>query len=226
LTIFTTEISTANSAVWQRQERRTWNKLYIFIAHREKHLPKNNESLPSPGPVGVDCKYHFMNPDVIKTVLEFVSKAQSVHRAGEIITLIELTELNHKLSNSLPDWFIELYSSFPLSGCQLDFPQYEPDGDFDGYVTIELATPENIYDEMELCYPGIAIKDLGYFCIAVEAASSGDQYFTTSRQGDNPPVFQVFHDVSDEGEEIEKHGMEKVADSLSDFFAKARVTND
>lgn len=167
-----------------------------------------------------------MNQNVIKAVSEFVSRAQSVGSAGKIISLIEFTELNRKLTNSLPDWFIALYSTFPLSGCQLDYPQYEPEGDFDGHTTIELVTLQNIYEEMELCYPGIAIKDLGYFWIGVEAAGSGDQYFTTSRQGDNPPVFQVFHDVSDEGEEIEKNGMEKIADSLSDFFAKARVTKD
>lgn len=167
-----------------------------------------------------------MHSDVIRTVSDFVSKAKGTDNEGRIVSIDKLTELNKKLTNPLPDWFLDLYSTFPLSGSQLDFPQYEPEEDYDGCTSLELATPQNIYDEMELCYPGIAIKDLGYFCIAIDLTGSGDQYYTTSRQGNNPPVFQIFHDVSDEGEEIEKHGMEKIADTLSDFFAKARLTNN
>ena len=151
-----------------------------------------------------------MHSDVIKTVSDFVLKAKGTDSEGQIISLDKLTDLNGKLTSPLPDWFVQLYSTFPLSGSQLDFPQYEPEDDFDGHITIELATLQNIYDEMELCYPGIAIKGLGYFCIAVQNASSGDQYFTTSRHGGNPPVFQVFHDVSDVGEEIDRTEWKKL----------------
>jgi hypothetical protein len=155
-----------------------------------------------------------MNSEEKKTISDFVLKAKGSYSEGKNVPVHELIELNNKLTNPIPEWFIEMYSKFPLSGSMLDF---------DGYVTIELATLQNIYDEMEMCYPGIAIKDLGYFCIGIQAASSGDHYFTTSKLGDNPPVFQVYHDVSDEGAEIEKHGMEQIAESLSDFFTKARI---
>jgi hypothetical protein len=40
--------------------------------------------------------------------------------------------------------------------------------------------------------------------------------------GDNPAVYQVYHDVSQDGEVVEREGMNKIADSLSEFFAKAR----
>ncbi len=166
-----------------------------------------------------------MHSEVIRTVSDFVFKAKGTDSEGTIVTPDKLTELNGKLTNPLPNWFIELYAAFPLSGSQLEYPQYEPEDDYDGCVSLKLATPQDIVDEMELCYPGIAIKGLGYFCIAVDLTGSGDQYYTTSNQGENPPVFQVFHDVSDEGEEIEKHGMEKIADTFADFFAKARLTN-
>lgn len=167
-----------------------------------------------------------MHSEILKAVSDFVLRVKATDSEGKIVDLDKLTELNSKLTNPLPHWFMNLYSAFPLSGAQLEFPQYEPDEDYDGFVSLELATPQNIFDEMELYYPGIVIKDLGYFCIAVDPAGSGDQYYTTSTQGDNPPVFQVFHDVSDNGEEIEKHGMEKIADTLSDFFAKARLRNN
>jgi hypothetical protein len=43
--------------------------------------------------------------------------------------------------------------------------------------------------------------------------------------GNNPPVFLVYHDVSDNGSIIEKEGMVKIADSLVDFFERARASD-
>ena len=164
-----------------------------------------------------------MNAEVGKAVSAFVLAAKGTKSEGHILSQKELDELNDKLGHALPLWFIELLSIYPLSGAQLDFPCYEPDGDDDGFRTIEMATPQNIYDEMELCYPGIAIKELGYFCLALDPAGTGDQYFSTSQRGDNPPIFQVYHDVSDVGAEIEKNGMMQIAGSVSEFFYNARV---
>jgi hypothetical protein len=164
-----------------------------------------------------------MNKQVEKVVAELTSKAKGTSNEGHLLTVEDLNRLNSQLGNILPEWYMELFSTYPLSAMHLGYPQYEPEDDFDGYVQCEMATPQNIYDEMELCYPGIAIKGLGYFCFAVGMSGVGDQYFTTSKKGDNPPVYQVYHDVSEDGEIIEREGMIKVADSLSEFFTKARI---
>jgi hypothetical protein len=79
----------------------------------------------------------------------------------------------------------------------------------------------DIYSETEECYPGLAIRDLGYACLAIDPTGSGDPYFMRVADGDNPPVFQVYHDVSDVGTVIEQEGMIKIADSLSELFTNA-----
>jgi len=154
---------------------------------------------------------------------DFVSRAKGTKSEGKIVDRGTLTKLNDRLANLLPDWFIDLLSSYPLTGTEIDFPLYEPDNDYDGHISIQFAETDGIFSETSECYPGIAISGLGYFCFGTDPSGGGNPFFIQNNKGDNPPVFQVYHDVSDEGEVIEKEGMEKLADSLSDFFDKARV---
>lgn len=51
----------------------------------------------------------------------------------------------------------------------------------------------------------------------------GDPYFMKVTEGDNPPVYQVYHDVGVTATDIEQRGMLRVAASLAEFFDKARV---
>lgn len=164
-----------------------------------------------------------MDAQLKRSVEEFVKRTTGTISQGKAIDVGALLELNNRLQNTLPDWFIELVSSYPLSEAEIDFPLYEPEDDYDGYVTIEIAKPEDIFNETNESYPGIAIKPLGYFCFGTDPTGGGDPFFIPNNKGENPPVFQVYHDVSDQGEAIEKGGIEKIAESLSDFFDKARV---
>jgi hypothetical protein len=116
-----------------------------------------------------------------------------------------------------------LLANYPIAGAQIDYKFYEAKDEYDGCILFECAKPQNILDETLNAYPGIAIKDLGYFCVGLDSTGSGNPFFTTNRQGDNPPIYIVYHDVSDIGEEIEKNGMVKVADSFSELFSKAKV---
>jgi hypothetical protein len=89
---------------------------------------------------------------------------------------------------------------------EIDFPLYEPDNDHDGHISIQFAETDDIFSETSECYPGIAISGLGYFCFGTDPSGGGNPFFIQNNKGDNPPVFQVYHDVSDEGEVIEKEG--------------------
>ena len=73
--------------------------------------------------------------------------------------------------------------------------------------------------------PGLAIRKLGYTCLAIDPTGGGDPYFMKTSEGDNPPVYQVYHDVSQIGSVIEQEGMKKIADSLSEFFEKAWISD-
>ncbi|WP_242972909.1 tyrosine-type recombinase/integrase [Anaeromicrobium sediminis] len=68
-----------------------------------------------------------------------------------------------------------------------------------------------------------AILERGYMCIASCSSGSGDPFFIPINQGDNPPVFRVFHDFGEDTDLILKEGMSLVAEKLSDFFRNAIV---
>jgi hypothetical protein len=160
-----------------------------------------------------------MNPSVKQAIEAFLAK---VTQPGKIIGAAEMKELQARLSHTLPDWYEELLSTYPLAGMSLEYPIYAPDGDDDGFQTLKIARTRDIYAETEEAYPGLAIKDLGYVCLATDSTGGGDPYFMKVKDKGHSPVFQVYHDVSDVGTEIEAGGMEKIADSLAEFFTKAR----
>jgi hypothetical protein len=84
--------------------------------------------------------------------------------------------------------------------------------------SIEFVGFEGVQDEFYELYPGCAIGKLGYICIAEDPTGSGDPYFINIYEGDNPPVYQIYHDVSDIGEEIIQGGREKIVNQLSELF--------
>lgn len=67
--------------------------------------------------------------------------------------------------------------------------------------------------EMLECYPGTAIREHGYICVAGCTLGSGDQYYICNSDGDDPPLYQIYHDVSDVAD-----GRAGVFPSLSELF--------
>jgi hypothetical protein len=160
-----------------------------------------------------------MNPSLHLSITHFLSKAS---RPGKKVDPEAIQDVQKKLTTPLPSWLVELFTTYPLSGIELEYPVYEPDDEYDGYASIQIVTPDDLYAETEQFFPGLAIRELGYICFAGDPTGGGDPYFIKATDDDNPPVYQVYHDVSDIGTVIEKEGMQKIADSLSDFFEKAR----
>ena len=161
-----------------------------------------------------------MNPFVESAVKAYMAKAT---HPGKKIGSAKIKELQTKLTVPLPEWYAQLLLNFPLPGMYLDFPVQEAKGDDDGFETLALARPQDIYNETEEAYPGLAIREMGYACFATDPSGGGNPYFIKVREGDNPPVYRVYHDVSEIGTEIEKDGMLKISDTLSEFFTRARV---
>jgi len=163
-----------------------------------------------------------MNPLVEQAVQKYHG---NVKHPGKTIGQIEMLGLQLRLTVRLPRWYAKLLSRYPLAGAYLDYPVYEPDSNDDGYQSIRFARARDIYSESEKCCPGLAIRKLGYTCLAIDPTGGGDPYFMKTSEGDNPPVYQVYHDVSQIGSVIEQEGMKKIADSLSEFFEKARISD-
>jgi hypothetical protein len=164
-----------------------------------------------------------MNPLVQQAVTSYLAAATTQDHEGKIISPGEMQELQSQLTVPLPDWYVEVLLSYPLAGAHLNYP-YPPENGNEGYARLKLATTRDIYSETEKCYPGLAIRELGYACLATDPTGGGDPYFMKVADGDNPAVYLVYHDVSDIGKEIEQEGMVKIADSLAEFFTNIRIT--
>ncbi|MBL0741461.1 SMI1/KNR4 family protein [Chryseolinea lacunae] len=164
-----------------------------------------------------------MNSQLKKSLDGFVERAKGTTAEGETVDRETLKALNERLDGILPFWFLELLATYPLVNAEFNFPLHAPDEDYDGCIQVQWARPAEIFSETVECYPGLAMKPLGYFCFGIDPSGGGNPFFIKNDGSDNPPVFQIYHDVSDDGEVIEREGMEKLADSLSDFLDKTRT---
>ena len=72
-------------------------------------------------------------------------------------------------------------------------------------------------------YPGVAIHGRGYINVAGCSHDSGDPYCIRARDGDDPAVIQVAHDVSDDPALILRDGVFVVTRRLSELFTNAFV---
>lgn len=136
---------------------------------------------------------------------------------------MEMQKLNTDCDGLIPGWYIEMMTTYPLCGLSFEWQAFEPDGNFNGVSTAGWSSPRHMRGEMFDAYPGEAIRPRGYINVALDENGGGDPYFIPTNRGDNPPLFQVYHDVSDDPDEIIQDGMKMAAEKLSDFFRDAVV---
>ncbi len=125
----------------------------------------------------------------------------------------DFEKLNTEVKQIIPSWVKSMLLDFKIAHLIIDFKTNEGDE-----VSIQFNDFQQIEDACLNMYPGIAIFELGYIGIGEDPRGSGNPFFISTDEGDNPPVYQIYHDVSDQGNEILKHGKELVANKLSDIF--------
>lgn len=162
-----------------------------------------------------------LNKEVYKYALQLCEQAKSKGKAGRKLTSNEIDNLNKKLGNILPSWIIKLYSEVPLCGLEIT-TRYVDSENEDDYIDMEIADDKGIISEAVNTYPGMLILEKGYINFANDLLGSGDQIFISINGSYNPPVYQIYHDVSDEADKIlaEKR---LVARSLSELFQNAKI---
>ncbi len=154
-----------------------------------------------------------INHQLLTEIKKFFNKYQIIKFEGEKEAPENLNLLKDELKSILPSWYIEFLTTFPINGLIIDF-NVNPDDE----RSLEFVGFEGIQEEFYELYPGCAIGKLGYICIAEDPTGSGDPYFINIHEGDNPSVYQIYHDVSNLGEEIIQEGREKIAHQLSELF--------
>ncbi|MTB49771.1 SMI1/KNR4 family protein [Lewinella sp. W8] len=150
---------------------------------------------------------------LLAAIENFFNHPQQIKFEGEKEDENGFGSLPNELKAALPPWYVEFLTTFPINGLIIDF-EVNPDDE----RSIEFVGFEGVQDEFYDLYPGCAIGQLGYICIGEDPTGSGDPYFINIHEGENPPVYQIYHDVSDVGEEIIQGGRDKVAGQLSELF--------
>jgi hypothetical protein len=134
-------------------------------------------------------------------------------------------EERQRVSDALPlypTWLLDLLSTIPICGLRLGWRAFDSDPDFDGdgVVFVEVSDAEGILSESMELYPGIGILSAGYVNFG-GSDGSGDPYFVCVHEGDDPPLYEVYHDVGSDAETILAEGRKLVAPTLSEFFKRA-----
>jgi hypothetical protein len=155
-----------------------------------------------------------------------VSRARARGRRGRTLTSDELQTLNRALDGVYPQWLADLLASVPLCGLELGWQAYPPESDFDGVEWLEWSDAAGVISESLECYPGLAILPAGFINIGSCSSGSGDPYFVSVHEGEDPPLYHVYHDVSDRAEVILNEGCLLVAPHLSEFLASALLSVD
>lgn len=164
-----------------------------------------------------------MNTQLKTEIQSFLTRASSEDMdMGEFALADDFQALDAALFAQIPTWYKEVLTQHPLAYQIVAIPHINPD--FEGvYHIIEILGPEGIAAESMECYPGIAVFDDGYICIGSDEEGSGNPFFISIHEGDNPPVYQLEHGISEHGEEILAQGKTKIANSLSELFKNGEV---
>lgn len=165
-----------------------------------------------------------MQREVLESARALTDRAAMIGRRGTTASRSELDRLIVELAIPCPEWLRELFETVPLSGLELQWQAFEPDGDYDGVAIVEWSDVRGIRSESLECFPGCVIRNEGYANVGGDAGGGGDPYFVNVYEGIDPPLYQVYHDVSDQAAKIIADARRVVSPKLSEFFRSARVT--
>lgn len=149
-----------------------------------------------------------------------VARAEARGLRGRTLSADERQRLIAELP-TYPTWLLDLLSAVPLCGLELGWQAYDPEPDFNGLAWIEVSNSDGILWESLEGYPGLAIFPAGYVNFGGDAGGGGDPYFVPVHEGEDPPLYQVYHDVGADAATILAEGCRLVAPRLSEFFSAA-----
>jgi hypothetical protein len=142
-------------------------------------------------------------------------------RWSRVTTLDEASAIREFFGELVPEWYLEVLMAHPLAGTSFMITSDVAGGPLD--FRIEWLDAKKMIAEARDLYPGISAMRDRYVPVGGCLTGSGDPYFVRFTEGDDPQVMQMFHDMADvDGGMIGRYGW-VVADSLSDFFERARV---
>ena len=159
----------------------------------------------------------------IESVLNYLSRS---NKTGASITIEEIKSLNEKLNGLIPVWYQEILERSLIVGVELGCKTLPPEEGFDGIEEVTILD-KNLLRECNLeSYPGKLLWPLGYFTFGYGSTWAGNCFVFNPEEGEDPPVYEVWHDAGRNIEELkvafkDKRGVKLVSKSFSSFFDNA-----
>jgi hypothetical protein len=164
-----------------------------------------------------------MNQALSDAAANLVARAETEGQRGRLADAESLERLSRDAGERIPEWYVDLLLKYPFCGLELGW-QFE-EAEVDDIAWMMWSDANGIRSESLKCYPGMAILEKGWINVASDPMGGGDPYFIPTDKGDDPPVFQVYHDVSDDAEVIIARATRLVSPSLSQLFLKAKLVD-
>jgi hypothetical protein len=149
-----------------------------------------------------------------------VARAATLGKRGRTLSSDERNRLTAALP-AYPSWLLDLLTTVPLCGLELGWQADDAEPDDDGLGWVRVSDADGILFESLEAYPGLGILPAGYLNFGKDAIGGGDPYFLPIHEGEDPPLYQVYHDVGQDAATILADGRLLVAARLSDFFRSA-----
>lgn len=156
---------------------------------------------------------------------------ESIEPVGSIVDSAEMTLLSDDIGGIIPDWYIELLAKYPLTGLELGWLAYPEECGDDQLSWVEFSDINTLRELNTVSFPGVLLNPLGYFVFAYGATYAGNCLAFNVADGDNPPIYEIWHDVASNKDEMLKSiaqlkGVTKISVCLSDFFKNAVVESE
>lgn len=165
-----------------------------------------------------------MNPKLKKAVEAFLVRFNESAAMGQKAERNEIEEVNKQLGGIIPTWYIELITTYPICGISFQWQAFPPEDDFDGRSWVMWSRPQDTLTESTELFPGIDLLTLGYFNVACDEDGTGDPYFISAADGDNPTLYQVYHEkLTGVETTVGNWDAAVAADTLSQFFDNAII---
>ena len=161
-----------------------------------------------------------MNPAVLSEASALIVRANANGHRGFTGNPADWNDINKELGGVIPTWYIELVTTIPLAGLEIGWQEPGHEQPDDTIYWAEWFDAQNARLEALELHPGKSILSHGYLCVA-DGNGTGDQYFISLRDGEDPPLYQIDHETDEDAEEILTKGRYLVASALSGFFRGA-----
>lgn len=145
-----------------------------------------------------------------------IKRAADVHLTGKPGTPASYEQLEKDLQITLPSWYKELFTGYPLCGLEIGWKDEDDEVWF-----LEIADTDRVKHEGLRKNPGSSILKNGYICLGADSSDMEEPYYISIYEGEDPPVYQIFRDLSDDPAEILDIARVRAADTLSSFFRNA-----